>query len=134
MVLDLFDAWWERDAGAGVHIRFFDAVMRSLTGYWSGAESIGYGPVAGVTLCTDGSLEVHDVVRITGDGSTTSTMDVFSNKLDDVRTLPLWQELWDASLNLSPTCVTCAWHDACGGGHIASRWSTDRRRAGYPAG
>jgi uncharacterized protein len=124
---DAFDLWFDGPYAGRVRVRFFDAALRALTGAWSGVESIGYGPVAGVTLTTDGSLEVHDVVRITGNGSTSSPLNVLDNEIDDIRSSPLWQELWDASLELCSTCVTCPWHDACGGGHIASRWSSERR-------
>jgi uncharacterized protein len=123
----LFDVWWESYAVSGVHIRFIDAAIRALSGSWSGVESIGYGPVGAVTLCTDGSIEVHDVVRIVGDGSTASPVNVLTHELDDIRQDPLWQELWSSSLDLAPDCRACPWHDACGGGHIASRWSSARR-------
>lgn len=123
----LFDLWLDTYADKGVEIRLFSAIIRSLCGYSSGVESIGYGPTAGVTLCTDGSLEAHDVVRIAGNGATASGLNVMSHDLDDIRHDPLWRELWASSLQLAPVCDACQWRHACGGGHIASRWSVGNR-------
>jgi uncharacterized protein len=123
----LFDSWYDDWSQRGVELRMFSAIIRGLCGYWSGVESIGYGPVAGMTLLTDGSLEAHDVCRIAGDGSTASALDVRTHELDDIRGDPLWRELWRASLELPATCEACPWRHSCGGGHIASRWSAERR-------
>ena len=53
-------------------------------------------------VVTDGSIEVHDVVRIVGDGSTASPVNVLTHELDDIRQDPLWQELCSSSLDLAP--------------------------------
>jgi uncharacterized protein len=124
---ELFDLWYEHYAAQGVRVRLFDGAIRALAGYWSGLESIGYGPVGAVTVCTDGAIEVQDVCRIAGDGSTSSPLNVLTDDLDVIRDDPLWQELWNASLDLAPVCRSCPWERSCGGGHIASRWSNERR-------
>jgi uncharacterized protein len=123
----LFDTWFDRYAHDGRDIRLFQAMIRSLCGFPSGVESIGYGPVAAVTVCTDGALEAHDVVRIAGNGATASCFNVTRHEIDEVQTDPLWIELLDASLQLAPLCRACPWQFACGGGHIASRWSFEKR-------
>jgi uncharacterized protein len=131
----LFDAWWRRfgegvpadDGNGEVRIRFFDGAIRALAGYWSGIESVGYGPVESATVCTDGAIEVQDVCRIAGDGSTVSPLNVLTDDLDDIRADRLWQELWQASVELAPACQGCPFERSCGGGHIASRWSNARR-------
>jgi uncharacterized protein len=123
----LFDLWYDTYAERGVRIRLFDAIIRGLCGYWSGVESIGRGPALGATLCTDGNLEAHDVVRITGDGSTASGLNVLTNDIDELDADPLWRELYAASVALPQTCRSCEFEHACGGGHIASRWSAERR-------
>ncbi|MBV8282016.1 MAG: radical SAM protein [Candidatus Eremiobacteraeota bacterium] len=123
----LFDLWYDGYAGRGVHVRLFDAIIRGLCGFWSGVESIGRGPTVGATLCTDGKLEAHDVVRIAGDGSTASSLNILTNEIDELESDPLWRELYAASTNLPQTCRNCEFYHACGGGHIASRWSSARR-------
>jgi uncharacterized protein len=125
--IELFDIWFDRYAPYGAEIRLFQAIIRSLCGQPSGVESIGYGPITAITICTDGAIEAHDVVRIAGDGATASRLNLLRNEIQDVETDPLWRELRDASLNLAAPCRSCEWQFACGGGHIASRYSLARR-------
>jgi uncharacterized protein len=124
---ELFDSWFDDYLPRDVHLRLFEAAIRGLAGHSSGIESIGYGPVTGVTITTDGQIEAHDVCRIAGNGSTASQLNVLTHPIDAVRKDALWRELWHASLNLAEPCRVCPWRHACGGGHIASRWSTTRR-------
>ncbi|HEY2302546.1 MAG TPA: radical SAM protein [Acidimicrobiales bacterium] len=123
----LFDLWFDRYADRGVRVRWLEAAVRGLLGGWSGVDSIGYGPITIVTLLTDGSIQVQDVCRIAGDGSIVSPVNVLSHPLEAIHDDPLWREVWDASINLAEPCRGCKWLHACGGGHIASRWSDERR-------
>jgi len=41
---------------------------------------------------------------------------------------PVWRNAFEASLNLCKQCEDCTYRDACGGGHLAHRWS---RKTGY---
>jgi uncharacterized protein len=123
----LFDLWFDHYAGRGVRVRWLEAAVRGLLGGWSGVDSIGYGPITIITLLTDGSIQVQDVCRIAGDGSIVSPVNVLTHDLEDIHDDPLWREVWDASIKLAEPCHGCEWLHACGGGHIASRWSEDRR-------
>ena len=76
-----------------------------------------------MTLMADGSLEPLDVLRIAGDGSTASKTHVRSNAIKDVENDPVWREAFEASTTLCETCQKCEYLDACGGGHLAQRWS-----------
>jgi uncharacterized protein len=67
------------------------------------------------------------VLRIAGNGSTASKTHVRSNAIKDVQNDPIWREAFEASMNLCATCKQCEYLDACGGGHLAQRWSTARR-------
>jgi uncharacterized protein len=67
------------------------------------------------------------VLRIAGVGSTASNMNVGSHALQDVQNDPIWREAFQASLNLCKTCQSCEFLDSCGGGHLAQRWSPERR-------
>jgi uncharacterized protein len=123
----LFDLWYDSYAPEGVSIRFIESISKGLLGLESHSESIGYGPNTTFTMLTDGSLEPLDVLRITGDNSTKTTLNVFNHELQDIQTNPLWREVREASLNLAPICQECAYKFACGGGHIAHRWSKQNR-------
>jgi uncharacterized protein len=125
--IKLFDAWFDEYAGQGVRIATLDAMIRGLVGQMSLSDTIGLGPVETVTLMADGSLEPLDVLRIAGDGSTASKINVRGNAIKDVRNDPVWREAYEASTHLCDTCLKCEYLDACGGGHLAQRWSTERR-------
>jgi uncharacterized protein len=123
----LFDVWFDRYAERGVRISTLDAMIRGLTGHLSVSDTIGLGPIHTVTLMTDGSLEALDVLRIAGAGSTASNANVSDNALQDVQDDPVWREAFHASMNLAEVCRRCEFLDSCGGGHLAQRWSPQRR-------
>jgi len=125
--IKLFDVWFDKYAGQGVRIATLDAMIRGLVGQLSVSDTIGLGPTDTVTLMTDGSLEALDVLRIAGDGSTASKTHVRTNAIKDVQNDPIWREAFHASMNLCETCQKCEYLDACGGGHLAQRWSAERR-------
>jgi uncharacterized protein len=122
----LFDVWFDRYSQRGVRIRLIDSMLRGLLGFESGSESIGYGPVTTVTMLTDGSLEALDVCRITGRGSMKSAINIVTHDIQDIDSDPLWREILRASIELAPVCRSCELMHACGGGHIASRWSLEK--------
>lgn len=125
--IKLFDVWFDRYAEKGVRIDTLDAMIRGLAGQLSLSDTIGLGPIETVTLMADGSLEPLDVLRIAGDGSTASKTHVRSHAIKDVENDPVWREAFEASTTLCETCQKCEYLDACGGGHLAQRWSTARR-------
>lgn len=125
--IKLFDVWYDTYAARGVRISTLDAMIRGLSGHLSICDTIGLGRVDTVTLMTDGTLEPLDVLRIAGDGSTATQSSVFANKLQDVQEDPRWLAAFKASLALPEVCRKCEFLDACGGGHLAQRWSTERQ-------
>lgn len=125
--IKLFDLWMDKYAEQGVRISTLDAMIQGLIGNFSTADTIGLGPIDTVTFMTDGSLEPLDVLRIAGDGSTISTSNVFDHPLQAMEDNPLWLEAYEASLNPCDKCKACEYLDACGGGHLAQRWSEERR-------
>jgi uncharacterized protein len=123
----LFDVWFDKYAALGVNIDTLDAMIRGLVGQLSLSDTIGLGPIDTITLMPDGSLEPLDVLRIAGDGSTATKTHVSSNAIKDVHDDPVWEEAYAASTRHCETCLKCEFLDACGGGHLAQRWSTERR-------
>jgi uncharacterized protein len=123
----LFDLWYERYAPQGIKIRLMESMVKGLLGAFSRSESIGYGSISTTTLLTDGSLEPLDILRTAGYGFTRTKLSVFTNDLQDVEQDPLFVEVRNASLSLAPECEACEYKFACGGGHIASRWSQVKR-------
>jgi uncharacterized protein len=125
--VELFDAWVGGYADRGVNIRVIDSMLSGLLGGRSQSQSIGYGPVTTVTLLTDGSLEALDVCRVAGTAATKGTHSVLTHDIQDVARDPLWREVHHASLHLAAPCEACELKMACGGGHVASRWSEAAR-------
>jgi uncharacterized protein len=123
----LFDVWYDEYLDRGVRIRFLETLVTGLLGGESHVESIGFGPNTTFTLLTDGSLEPLDVLRTAGDGFTRTAFNVFEHELQDVKRDPLWREVLRSSLYLPETCRGCDYHRVCGGGHIGTRWSRERR-------
>jgi uncharacterized protein len=122
----LFD-YWDKELGPrGVEIRIISAMVQGLFTGQVSSDSIGFGPVHTVTLLTDGSLEALDVLRIARPGITKTGYTIFANDLQDVARDKDWRKIYDASLSLPATCARCAFHQACGGGHLAHRWSNAR--------
>jgi uncharacterized protein len=99
-----------------------DMVM-GLLGGDSGTEGTGYRPMELCTVMTDGSVEVHDVLRIAGNGSTTTSFNIFDNGFEDIKTDPQWLAAREASLNLPQKCRECPFVLACGGGYLPHRYS-----------
>ena len=123
----LFDVWYEKYAGLGVRITTLDAMITGTMGGMSCSDTIGLGPIDTLTLMTDGTLEPLDVLRITGDGSTKTDTGVFTHSLQDAQQDQRWLGAYNASLELCETCKACEYMDACGGGHLAQRWSPERQ-------
>jgi uncharacterized protein len=125
--IGLYDAWKSEYASLGVRIRILDNMMLGLLGGFSESESIGYGPIHRLTVLTDGAMETLDVLRVIENGFTKSCLNIRDNDLQDIETDPLWREVLDSSLNLHADCEACSYHNACGGGHIATRWNAEHR-------
>ena len=123
----MFDVWYDKYAEQGVRIATLDAMIQGLMGEQSSADTIGLGPIDTVTLMTDGTLEPLDVLRIIGDGSTKTEINVATHAIQDVQQDLRWSTAYEASLNLCDTCKACEYFDCCGGGHLAQRWSNERQ-------
>jgi len=102
-------------------------MIRGLLGDLSVSDAVGLGAVDLVTLMTDGTLEPLDVLRIAGDGSTKSDSSVHRNALQDVQNDVRWRDAFEASLRPCEICQKCEYLDSCGGGHLAQRWSAERK-------
>lgn len=123
----LFDLWYNEYSKQGIEIRYPRSLVKGLLGGDSHFEAIGYGPIETLIMLTDGSLEPLDVLRIAGDGSTHTSINIQTHTFQDVTSDPVWLEAYHASLNLCETCQKCEYYQACGGGYLPHRWSNERR-------
>lgn len=123
----LFDLWYDDYSLRGVDIRFLKEMLRGLLGGLSKVETTGLGPIFSATLMPDGSLEPLDVARITGEGSTSTGLNIRAHSIQDVVQSPLWREMYEASLSPHAVCRDCRYLEACGGGYLPHRFSTSAR-------
>jgi uncharacterized protein len=123
----LFDLWYDKYSSSGVHIRFLENIVRGTLGFQSNSEAIGFGPVTTVTVLTDGGLEPLDVLRIAGDGSTKTGLNIKCNHIQELERDPVWLEAFQASTRLCDTCEQCSYRICCGGGYLPNRWSVSKR-------
>lgn len=123
--IKLFDLWYYKYASSGVDIRYVKSMLKGVLGGLSKVESIGYGPINTVCMLTDGSLEPLDVIRITGNNATETSLNIFDHSFQDLVSDPLWAEVYDASLTLNTKCASCEYVQACGGGFLPHRFSKE---------
>jgi uncharacterized protein len=120
----LFSQWLEANRSeAVVNIRIVSDMISALLSNNSPTEGVGHKPIELCTVMTDGSVEAHDVLRIAGDGFTTTRFNLFEHAIDDVRNEPRWKAAREASINLAPKCQGCKFMNACGGGYLPHRFS-----------
>lgn len=110
-----------------IRVTLLSNMIRGLLGGGLRTESIGIGPINTVTVLTDGELQALDVTRIAGDGFTRSSLNIHRNAIEEIKTDPLWQELYLAGTNHHPKCQACTWYNVCGAGHVSTRWSNENR-------
>lgn len=120
---ELFDIWYEYSNNNKINIRLMESISKGILGIESNSESIGYGQITTFTLLTDGSLEPLDVLRVAGTGFTKTRFNIFENEFEDIQQDELWEEIRRASVTLPEKCQKCKYSFACGGGHIAHRYS-----------
>ncbi|CCE06110.1 putative Radical SAM domain protein [Bradyrhizobium sp. STM 3843] len=125
----LFDVWLAANRTTQTaKIRIISDMITALLGNNSPTEGVGHKPVELCTVMTDGTVEAHDVLRIAGDGFTSTRFNIFDHEIDEVRNEPRWKAARDASVKLCAKCRECKFMNACGGGYLPHRFS---KKNGY---
>lgn len=122
----LFDLWLDKYGKSGIGMRLPKGIATGLLGGDAKLESIGYGPIQTCAVMPDGSLEPLDVLRISGNGTTKTALNIFDNDLQSVTKNNVWLAAFNASLDLPEKCNQCQYQSACGGGYLPHRFSKDR--------
>jgi uncharacterized protein len=103
-------------------IRFLQSIIDMDFGGESSTEALGLYLGNEVTIRTDGSAELVDGLKSTYDGAVKTGLNV---RTDSLRTMA--KHLLDSDQMgqvVSQSCNGCYLRDLCGGGHIATRYST----------
>lgn len=125
--IELFEIWYYELSKRKIKVRIIENIIRGIVGIGSTSESIGLGVNTTYTLLTDGSIEPLDILRIAGNSFTKTNLNIFENNLDDIYKSELFYEVFKSNENLHEDCKICEFKFACGGGHIAHRWSNKNR-------
>jgi uncharacterized protein len=120
----LFDVWlYANRTTPTTNIRIISDMITALLDNNSPTEGVGHKPIELCTVMTDGTVEAHDVLRIAGDGFTSTRFNIFDHEIDEVRNEARWKAARDASVNLCEKCRQCKFMNACGGGYLPHRFS-----------
>ena len=125
--IKLIKIWYERYYYEGVDIRIVKNILRGIIGKKSRMQAIGFVPIDTCMIKPDGELEALDSLHSIGYNSTKGALNILNNEIDDISKDTFWKEVFEKSIQLNSKCLICKYQLACGGGHIASRWSKERR-------
>lgn len=124
---ELFELWYFRYRERGIKIKIAKNILNALTGQKVTMQSIGYNPEDSVMLKPDGELEASDSLHAIGTDFTAGKLNLLDVDLEDIDKDNLWNEIYNNSLTLNASCQICEFKRQCGGGHICTRWSKERR-------
>jgi uncharacterized protein len=111
-----------------LRVRVVDNLVRLALGRRSRSQDIGWSPMTGATVLTDGSLQPEDQLRAIGTDDPLATgLNVLHDDIEALHDNPLWREIYEASITRPTACRGCDYVDSCGGGALQNRWSVPRR-------
>ena len=111
-----------------LRVRVVDNLVRLAMGRRSLSQDIGWSPMRGATILTDGSLQPEDQLRAIGSDDPLATgLNVLRDDIDALHDHPLWREIYEASITRPTECRGCDYVESCGGGARQNRWSMRRR-------
>lgn len=114
---EAFDRWYTKPAPVP-RIRLFELMMLGLMGSAPDLDALG-GDLKGLCVVeSDGSLGLHDVLRMCGPPFDRDVLTVFDDPFD--RLAPTYRI--DELQATSEQCRACRYLDACGGGFLPHRF------------
>ncbi len=122
----LFEEWIKDNSSDRPVISLFRNIINLLLGEEAGDEGIGRRMNHALTIQTDGSYEIHDVLKICGDGFSHSSMTVDDSSIDRLLGTALADAYYLSHQNLCARCQACPVGEICGGGFVAHRYSSGR--------
>lgn len=116
-LIEAFDRWYSMSAPVP-RIRLFELMMLGLMGKLPELDALG-GDLKGLCVVeSDGSIGVHDVLRMCGDPFAHDVLNVFDDPLErHAETYGI-----DKLQTLSEQCRSCPYLVSCGGGYLPHRY------------
>ena len=117
-----FDLWLDRYPH--IPVRFFDNLVAAISGSDPGTDAFGFGDVSLLSIETDGTYHVHDVLKITKDGASDIEMGLDTHSIYEASISPKVQAFRKLlSLEgLCDKCKECPVVDVCAGGTVPHRY------------
>lgn len=124
----LYDIWInDKDR---ISIRTFESIIRLLynPNLMIGGEILGNSENGVIDITPNGDITIPDTMLICGDEFLPKDLTVFSNKLDDIFSSPLFELYYNShkDISLGEKCRNCCIKKICGGGMLAHRFSRER--------
>ncbi len=123
-MIKIFDYWCQQNTKT--NIRFFNSYIRLLFGRYGTLESQGLSPVDLIVVETNGEIEAVDSLKSTYDGATKLGYNIFDNDFDSVARHFAVRSRQLGAQALCEKCQRCAVVNACGGGYVPNRYSSER--------
>lgn len=121
VLISIFDKWFDVYSYQGVRIRLFESMIASIFGKKTTLQGVGFSPMCVLTINTDGSMENHDALRISGENSVKTNLNVMNDPIDSIFTNTIWRKPYDASLKPPLDCERCQLKYICRGGDVIHR-------------
>jgi uncharacterized protein len=116
---EVFDEWHLDPNSRAPVIRLFRVIIQRLMGVDIRCGFIGPPPrQRSVVLEPDGSAELLDALRVTGDGAAVTGLSILSSSFDDIAAHPGYTQPEPCQ-----TCQSCPVFSVCGGGYYPSRFT-----------
>jgi uncharacterized protein len=125
--IELFKLWHEKYNKQGIRINIAKNILNGILGVQSRMQSVGYNSVEIFMIKPDGEMESVDFLHAIGYNFTKSNLNILNNEINDINRDALWKEVYESSLKLNSKCQGCRFQFPCGGGHIGTRWSKEKR-------
>jgi uncharacterized protein len=125
-LLPILDYWWENQIPE-MRIREFWNIGRLIMGGRSRSDTIGNDPFGYLFVESDGDIEGLDILRICGDESYRTGLNVLRNGFDEIANIsPMHAQLLSGSFPKPSACASCPERETCAGGYLPHRHSKSR--------
>jgi uncharacterized protein len=125
-LLPILEEWFTTDCDR-VRIREFWNIGRLIMGGRSRTDVFGNDPLGYLFVETDGQIEGLDILRICGDDSYKTGLNVLDSGFADVvKRSDLNRMLLEGTLPLPTSCTDCPESSTCAGGYAPHRFSLAR--------
>ncbi|HEV7878744.1 radical SAM protein [Bradyrhizobium sp.] len=120
-LLEIFHVWIA-DERASFRIRLFERIINGILGIEGKLDALGPGKNEVLVVESDGGIEPVDVLKVCGDGMTSTPYNVHRDSLDDALEHPMVQLYYHSNDRLCDTCRQCRIRQVCAGGYLPHRY------------